>query len=46
MKFSTERFGHTDTARNETLFTLGNGNLGFRGDTEEKNGTIHKGMMC
>ncbi len=43
MKFSTERFGHTDTARNETLFTLGNGNLGFRGDTEEKNGTIHKG---
>ena len=43
MKFSTERFGKADTARNETLFTLGNGNLGFRGDTEETNGTVHKG---
>ena len=43
MTFSTNRFGGTDTARNETLFTTGNGNLGFRGDTEEKNGTSHKG---
>ena len=43
MKFSTDRYGKADTARNETLFTLGNGNLGFRGDTEEKNGTVHKG---
>ncbi|MCR5763825.1 MAG: beta-phosphoglucomutase [Treponema sp.] len=43
MKFSTDRFRKADTSRNETLFTLGNGNLGFRGDTEEKNGTSHKG---
>lgn len=43
MKFSTDRFGKNDTPRNETLFTLGNGNLGLRGDTEEKNGTVHKG---
>lgn len=43
MKFSTDRFGNDDTPRNETLFTLGNGNLGLRGDTEEKNGTVHKG---
>ncbi len=43
MKFSTDKFGKADTPRNETLFTLGNGNLGFRGDTEEKNGTVHKG---
>ena len=43
MRFTTNRFGGNDTARNETLFTTGNGNLGFRGDTEEKNGTCHKG---
>ncbi len=43
MKFSTDKFGKADTPRNETLFTLGNGNLGFRGDTEEKAGTVHKG---
>ncbi len=43
MKFSTDRFGKADTPRNETLFMLGNGNLGFRGDTEEKAGTVHKG---
>ncbi|MBR0124588.1 MAG: hypothetical protein IJM03_04500, partial [Treponema sp.] len=43
MKFSTEKFGGNETQRNETLFTLGNGNLGFRGDTEEKAGTFHKG---
>ena len=43
MKFSTDRYGKSDIPRNETLFTLGNGNLGFRGDTEEKNGTVHKG---
>lgn len=43
MVFSTEKFGGDDTARNETLFTTGNGNLGFRGDTEEKAGTVHKG---
>ena len=43
MLFTTNKFGGKDTARNETLFTTGNGNLGFRGDTEEKNGTCHKG---
>lgn len=43
MTFTTDTFGGKDTARNETLFTTGNGNLGFRGDTEEKNGTSHKG---
>lgn len=43
MTFSTTKFGGNDTARNETLFTTGNGNLGFRGDTEEKAGTHHKG---
>jgi len=43
MKFSTQKFGGNETQRNETLFTLGNGNLGFRGDTEEKAGTFHKG---
>ena len=43
MKFSTEKFGGNETQRNETLFTLGNGNLGFRGDTEEKGGSFHKG---
>ena len=43
MTFSTNKFGGNDTARNETLFTTGNGNLGFRGDTEEKAGTFHKG---
>ncbi|MBO4386072.1 MAG: HAD hydrolase-like protein, partial [Treponema sp.] len=43
MKFSTEKFGGNETQRNETLFTLGNGNIGFRGDTEEKAGTFHKG---
>ncbi|MCR5725026.1 MAG: beta-phosphoglucomutase [Treponema sp.] len=43
MIFTTKRFGGADTARNETLFTTGNGNIGFRGDTEEKAGTVHKG---
>lgn len=43
MIFSTNKFSGNDTARNETLFTTGNGNLGFRGDTEEKAGTSHKG---
>ena len=43
MIFSTNKFGGNDTARNETLFTTGNGNIGFRGDTEEKAGTSHKG---
>ncbi|WP_191017980.1 beta-phosphoglucomutase [Treponema zioleckii] len=43
MIFSTQKFGGSEAARNETLFTLGNGNLGFRGDTEEKAGTFHKG---
>ncbi len=43
MTFTTNKFGGGDTARNETLFTVGNGNLGFRGDTEEKSGTFHKG---
>mgnify|MGYP002856358298 CR=1 FL=1 len=46
MIFSTERYGgnkKSETARNETLFTVANGNLGLRGDTEEKCGTLHKG---
>ncbi len=43
MIFTTNKFGGGETARNETLFTLGNGNLGFRGDTEEKSGSFHKG---
>ena len=43
MTFSTDKFGGKDTARNETLFTTGNGNLGFRGDTEEAFGAQHKG---
>ena len=43
MKFTTEKYGGSTTARNETLFTCANGNLGFRGDTEEKDGTVHKG---
>ncbi len=43
MTFSTTKFGGNDTARNETLFTTGNGNLGFRGDTEEKAASCHKG---
>ena len=43
MLFTTKKFGGTDTAQNETLFTTANGNLGFRGDTEEKCGTSHKG---
>jgi len=43
MKFSTDKFGKDNVQRNETLFTLGNGNIGFRGDTEEKQGTYHKG---
>lgn len=43
MKFTTNKFGKNDVQRNETLFTVGNGNIGFRGDTEEKQGTFHKG---
>ena len=43
MKFSTKKFGGKETQRNETLFTLANGNLGFRGDSEERSGTFHKG---
>lgn len=43
MIFSTKNFGYDFAAHNETLFTVGNGNLGFRGDTEEKSGTFHKG---
>ena len=43
MKFSTNKFGKNDIPHNETLFTVGNGNLGLRGDTEEKAGTSHKG---
>ena len=30
-------------SRNETLFTLANGYLGLRGDTEEAQGSFHKG---
>ena len=43
MIFSTDKFSKDDIQRNETLFTTGNGNIGFRGDTEEKAGTFHKG---
>ena len=43
MKFTTTKFTPTDVIRNETLFTAANGNLGFRGDTEEKAYTYHKG---
>mgnify|MGYP002853387292 CR=1 FL=1 len=43
MIFSTDKFGKDSVQRNETLFTLGNGNIGMRGDTEEKAGTFHKG---
>ena len=43
MIFKTEKFGKDSVQRNETLFTLGNGNIGMRGDTEEKAGTFHKG---
>ncbi|OJF75734.1 MAG: beta-phosphoglucomutase [Treponema sp. CETP13] len=43
MKFTTTKFTPTDVIRNETLFTTANGNLGFRGDTEEKAYTYHKG---
>src|SRR5574344_1153759 len=44
MKFITEKFGGSSTARNETRFTCANGNIGFRGDTEENDGSVHKGM--
>ena len=43
MIFSTDKFGKNNVQRNETLFTMGNGNIGMRGDTEEKAGTFHKG---
>ncbi len=43
MIFSTDKFGKNDIARNESLFTVANGNIGLRGDTEEKEGTFHKG---
>ena len=43
MIFKTEKFGKDSVQRNETLFTLANGNIGMRGDTEEKAGTFHKG---
>ena len=43
MIFKTDKFGKDSVQRNETLFTLGNGNIGMRGDTEEKAGTFHKG---
>ena len=43
MKFSTTKFDKENIPHNETLFTIGNGNLGLRGDTEEKEGTYHKG---
>lgn len=43
MKFSTDKFEKNDIPHNETLFTIGNGNLGLRGDTEEKEGSFHKG---
>ncbi len=43
MIFSTDKYGKDYVQSNETLFTLGNGNIGMRGDTEEKAGTYHKG---
>ncbi len=36
-------FSDTAIARNETLFTLANGNLGLRGDFEERDACFHKG---
>ena len=41
--FATDKFGDKETERNETLFTVGNGNIGLRGDTEEKALSSHKG---
>ena len=41
--FATDKFGGKETERNETLFTVGNGNIGLRGDTEEKALSSHKG---
>ena len=43
MKFSTDKYGGKYTEKNETLFTVGNGNIGMRGDTEEKSLSVHKG---
>ncbi len=43
MKFTTNKFSPKDVIRNETLFTVANGTLGFRGDTEENSYTYHKG---
>lgn len=41
--FETIDFTPKGIARNETLFTTANGHLGFRGDFEEKKGSVHKG---
>ncbi len=43
MNFVSAAFDKAAVARNETLFTVANGSLGFRGDFEEKAGTVHKG---
>ena len=43
MKFSTDKYSGKDIFRNETLFSTANGNIGFRGDSEEKDGSYHKG---
>ncbi|MBI9093529.1 MAG: beta-phosphoglucomutase [Sphaerochaeta sp.] len=43
MSFGYTEYDSSQTARNETLFTLANGYLGLRGDFEEAQGTYHKG---
>lgn len=41
--YESRDFSREGIARNETLFTVANGNLGLRGDFEERPGTLHKG---
>lgn len=43
MKYTDSVCNHSLVKRNETLFTLANGYLGLRGDTEEADGSFHKG---
>lgn len=41
--YASNEYTSEAIARNETLFTVANGKIGFRGDFEEKKGTKHKG---
>ncbi len=43
MSFGYAEYDPSQTAHNETLFTLANGYLGLRGDFEEAEGAYHKG---